>query len=57
MALGTIWEFLVLWILISVIGCFLGGKKIFIPLNVIIVVLIIAGFFIGIGIRIFNSLI
>jgi len=57
MVIGTIWELLVLWIILCIVGSGLGAAKIIIPLNIFIVAMIIAGFFMGIGIHIFNLLI
>jgi len=48
------WEIATLWILLCGIAAFLGAKKIVIVINGLIVFLIVGGFFIGIGIKLFD---
>ena len=49
MKLGTIWDLVALWFLISGLICLFGGHKIIIVIYVFIIASIIAGFFAGIG--------
>lgn len=46
-----------MWVLLSVVGGFFTGYKFMILVHIVIVVLIIVGFFLGIGIHGFNLLI
>lgn len=50
----TIAEAITLWVIISVIAAFLGASKIVIGINIFIVFMVCAGFFVGIGIKIFD---
>jgi len=52
----TLIEVIVLWILLCGIAVFLGAKKIVIVINSFIAFCIIGGFFIGIGIKLLNSM-
>ena len=53
----TIGELVVLWILFSVIGGFFIGYDKVVFINIIIGLLTVAGFFLAIGIHVFNLLI
>lgn len=57
MVYPTIWEVIILWVLFSVVGGFFTGYRFMILVHIVIVVLIIVGFFLGIGIHGFNLLI
>jgi hypothetical protein len=52
----TFMEAFVLWILLSIIASFLGAKSLVIFINCLVIIMIVAGFFIGIGIQVFNYL-
>ena len=49
MVAGTVWELIALWVLICGIAAIFGARNIVIVFHIIIIILIIAGFFMGIG--------
>ena len=50
----TIAEAITLWIIISLVVAFLGASRVVIGINIFIVFMVCAGFFVGIGIKIFD---
>ena len=57
MVFGSLWELLALWFIASIVISFLGGYRVIIAAHVAIAIMIIIGFFMGIGIYILNLLI
>ena len=53
----TFWEAITLWVLFSIVGAFFFGLGRIITINVIVFILIIAGFFMGMGIELLNAII